>query len=254
MRADSPRLGPILLVQGGPGFSHDYLSQPLSPLAARRRLVCIDDCPAARAPGVVNAFDASVVACADAICTTARDGPISVVAHSWGCLVLLVAMSLPDRAESLDRLIAGGVLVNPAPLDRSSLNQVASQVRGRTPWLTRLAFLYDACIRRDSDAAMTRLLPSYGGGSGAGQKKVHLGLDIKTYARVMRGAGDYRISPSVSVLSRFTLLRSERDLTPPAWIAPIACHAKRVVTLPGTGHFPMFDNPDAFVAAVAALL
>jgi pimeloyl-ACP methyl ester carboxylesterase len=254
MKANNAISGlPILLVQGGPGFSHDYLSEPLAPLAATHPFVWIDDGREGGAPRAPNAFDASVAACADAICNTAREGPISVVAHSWGCLVLLAAMNLPERAESLSRQIAGGVLINPAPLDRRSLDRVAAEVRGRTPWMTRLAFLYDLCIARDTDAAMTRLLPSYGG-SDAVRGEVHLGLDIKSYARVMKDAGDYRIAPPASVLSHFTLLRSERDITPVAFVESIAANVKRVVTLPDTGHFPMFDKPGEFAAAVEAAL
>lgn len=238
---------PVLLVQGGPGFSHDYLSQPVISLGRDFRVVAVAD----KAPaGAEATFRSSIDRVKLAIAELAQGVPFYVVAHSWGCLTLLAAL---DEVPQHWPRIAGGVLINPVPLEYRDFHAMAGSFRKRIPLRASLAILYQGLLRGNGEKVVQRLLPYYGVAPDvAGDTKIN--LDLGAYKGIMATAGAFDVDPKPELLSRFSVLRSGDDITPAALVRDITSAARRTVELAGGGHFPMLVNREPFAAALRDLL
>lgn len=102
---------PVIIVHGGPGVEHSELVEPMSPLTERHRVLWYDQRGSLRSPfnGEEQresiTFDAHV---GDLIRLAEEVGPASVVAHSYGTMIMMAALRL--RPELFRSIVLTGAI------------------------------------------------------------------------------------------------------------------------------------------------
>ncbi|MBC7375759.1 MAG: alpha/beta hydrolase [Frankiales bacterium] len=260
--------GPALVcLPGGPGRASAYL-EDLGGLSAGRTLVRLDT----RATGhsEVPADPASLrfdrlAADVEALRETLGLDQVDLLGHSAGCLVAQAwAAAHPDRVRSLtlvtptDRLQGG---------NRSDVAAIRSS-RADEPWYAEAAEAQSALVDAPASQqqALVRATRPFFYGRWDERTQAHAATaDRQSSKRAELGFGvDIESVDLAGMLSSLSSLQApvlvvggERDaLTGVASVALVAgtfAHAQTVV-LPGAGHFPWVDEPDAFRTAVTAFL
>jgi pimeloyl-ACP methyl ester carboxylesterase len=179
--------------------------------------------------------------------------PVIVVAHSWGCLIVLAAFSEGKFARLLKARIKGGLLINPVPLSRKAFDAVAKKFRGSLPLPTKLNILYNFAIKNDGNRVTELLLPYYGV-TPTIDVIAKIGLDLQRYSKGMRSVGEFDLRPDIDLLGRFIVVLGENDITDRAQLSPLLAQCREVITVPQAGHFPMFDQPTEFSRIAARQL
>lgn len=242
---------PVIVLQGGPGFSHHYLTDPLRCLEAKYRFVVPSAADTSGRTAVRN-FDEDV----STFCRVANDlggeGPLRVLAHSWGGLVLLAALT-PRYGSQLSRSFGGGVIVTPLPAARDGLDAVAQGFRARIPLRVKASALCHAGITGNTERLMRLLLPFYGTDIRV-SADFRFGLNLRHYFKAHASVGRYAFEIDDDALRGMTLVITERDITPPNLVQDLTSRAGNVVQLLNCGHFPMIEQPERFLAIISECL
>lgn len=119
---------PLVVVHGGPGMGHDYLSGPFSQLADRYRLVFYDQRGNGRsdefAPGQKVTVD-DLVNDLEALRKDLGLDRINLAGQSWGAIIAIkYTASHPDRVGKL-------LLLEPAPGSSAALPVFVQRIRDR---------------------------------------------------------------------------------------------------------------------------
>jgi pimeloyl-ACP methyl ester carboxylesterase len=113
----------VVVVHGGPGFNHKYLTSSLLPLAAHFRLVFYDQhSGGAVTPASLTAQLRRILAAA------AIDGPPVVLAHSWGSYLAFACLTLPDAPA-----VRGAMMVSPVPLTLKGFKRAGVRFQNSLP-------------------------------------------------------------------------------------------------------------------------
>lgn len=234
---------PVLVFHGGPGFSHDYLIEPLRFLAGHRQLIFFDQpgCGETPAPAQGATLAATIRHAAEVLEAVSDGKKIGTIAHSWGALVL--AGALAQASGSLR--ISEGILVNPTAVNRRDYETARRSFSRRVPLGTKLKILVGAMTRADGTWIMKQLMPFYVGAGSASDVPV-IRLNLRTYRSVDASLGDFDFTPALNRLERTAIVLGSADFTTPAEIQALTAVVPRVETLPGAGHFPFVETPVAF--------
>jgi len=254
---------PVVVVHGGPDFSHQYLLPDLDRLADSVRLVYYDQ------RGRGRSFDAdgsdavtieSEVGDLDAVCRSVDVGPVALLGHSWGCLLALEhAVRYPAGVSHL-------ILMNSSPVSTAGAIAMRHELaRRRTP---------------DETAAMRRIVssPEYRNGqlnADAAYYRIHFATAfhrrdlLETLVGRLRVAvspegivrarrieqalyeqtwsGNYDLLPRLrSVRIPTLVIHGDRDFVPVGIAEEIASgiDGATLVVLTHCGHFAYLDQPD----------
>jgi proline iminopeptidase len=234
----------VIVLHGGPGFDHEYLVEPLEFLAGRRCLVFYDQpgCGSTPPPAGGATPDHTFRHARSVLDTVCAKRPIGVIAHSWGALVLAGALA-QDRSRT--PAFTEGLLVNPTAINRRDYEISRANFASRIPFKTKLRILLAVTARFDGMRIMNMLLPYYADNPATGDPRP-IRLNLETYRSVDRKLGDFDFSGSLSPLNRLTIVRGQADFTTPLEIRELVETAASLVSLPGAGHFPFYEAPDAF--------
>ncbi len=115
---------PLVILHGGPDFSHSYLLPELDRLSIRFRLLYYDQRGRGRSSGAIAPEDVTIESEVDDI-DRLRDyfgfGSIALLGHSWGVLLALeYATRHPDRVSHL-------ILMNSSPASHADLLRFRQQ-------------------------------------------------------------------------------------------------------------------------------
>lgn len=275
--SDGPPDGdPILVVHGGPGFSHGYMRPWLQTLAVRRRLVCFDLPGAGRSsrqPGSgypLEEYLADVRAVQDSV----LGRPTALLAHAWGAILAVEhALLHPDAVSAV-------ILVNPLRILTAESQDHEAQARmiqavdpdvvqryvsDVYPNLQRaLAGDLDAWHAVDTSPWWARMWKTQFASappSGWDEAAVGIGWGLEAY---FAHKGRAMLSPD-EPLAQYDLAERAAHLTVPVLIVGCAhdanyvamprIHAEplaraiphvEVVILDGVGHFPFVERPAEF--------
>lgn len=260
------RSGPIVVIHGGPDVGSGYLRAHLPVAMPEDADLFFLDLPGVGRSSLRKDLRPTVEAMTEGVREAARSMGVerpSILAHSFGALVAL--RWVLEDAEGIDRLL----LVDPDPPVRSDWDRALAALEARRSgedrrWLAsagageawretpEAAEAYLRVLVRPhahptigTDGLVFDLAPS--GLTGFGE----VGRSVRA------GAGAWDLRSGLRGISCPTLI-----VTGPASPYPLAVFEDmaarmqnaRVSVLPDTGHFPFFEAPDRFRAAVAAFL
>lgn len=236
---------PVVVVHGGPGFSHDHLVAPLRPLAVRRSLVFYDQPGCGRSGGSPEALTPGLVA--DHLRALLRSfaQPFGLLAHSWGCLVAIEATGGSDESAPKPR---EGLFVTPAAPTRDGWDASVGRLLARVPpdvvqdFMTKLA--------AGADVSFDPLLPFYCSKPVAATDAV-LAVRGATYLACVDRLGPFDLRAAARrLLPAIDVTVGRDDFTPPEAWRDLAAVARRSTTL-DTGHFPFWEDPVGFARVLA---
>jgi pimeloyl-ACP methyl ester carboxylesterase len=264
--------GPRLIcLPGGPGRASAYL-EDLGGLAAGRTLVLLDgratghsEVPADPATLRFDRLADDVEALREHLSDEQGLDELDLLGHSAGCLVAQAyAAAYPERVRSLVLVTPSGRLQGG---DRSDVASIRAS-RSDEPWYVGAAEAQDAlayAAPAQQQALVRATRPFFYGrwdertqahaatADSQSSKRAELGFAAGVEEVDVPGLLARLASLEVPVL----VLGGERDaLTGVASVHAVAATfpGAQAVVLPGAGHFPWVDEPEAFRAAVAGFL
>ncbi len=246
----------LVAVNGGPGWSHDYMAATWDLAARGARVVLYDQRgtgdssrPAAGDYGLP-----AYVADLDAVRAWTGQPRVVVLGHSFGAMLALAyAGAHPDRVRAL-------VVVDAMPLRAADLPAAGAiaerqlQARASAHPASKVPRVGDDCWPEEHADAITAFTrdespfePAF-----SGQR-----CSVATALGTMRALGDYDVTPALSAVHAPVLyVRGEADepqMVSEGEVLRALPHARRVV-LPGCGHYVMIECRAAFDEAVGAFL
>jgi pimeloyl-ACP methyl ester carboxylesterase len=244
---------PMVIVHGGPGFDHGYLTRPLAFLARHRTLIFFDQPGCGRTPPPAEgASAAATFRHFRALLDHLHAESLGVIGHSWGALVAVAAMAeagvLPPFAEA--------IFVNPTPIKGAEYAEARSAFLLAVP-PDRLGEMQRLVGSGAAGADVFAVLMPYYLGKPATATLPRLDVSPATYFAVdasLASLGAFDFSGGLSAFRRLGLILGERDFVKRNLIAEVIGRADRVITMPGIGHFPSFEAPREFEAAVTTLI
>lgn len=270
-RVDGSGSRVVVVLHGGPGFTHDYLADDLLPLADAHRVINYDQRGSGRSTLVTgaDALDARrFVDDLEAVRLHFGLQRLTLLGHSWGAAVAaLYAMRHPQCVERL-------VLVGPMPLRRDELNNTFARVRasGDAEWRSQLQARGQALLAAPGDetacrafydtwftpffgipAARARSRGSFCAGTADSRRNKALQVDRHTVASL--GSFDWRntlgavTAPALIVHGSVDVISADSARE---WAA--ALPGARFALLEGVGHFPYLEAPEQFYPLVKAFL
>lgn len=246
---------PLLFINGGPGFDHSFhhLSPVWEQLAASRRVVFFDQ-PGTGQSWPVGPEDsvslAEVIDSMEAI-REALDAPrLILIGHSWGGYVAMTyALRYPANVEAM--ILVDSVAPKIASTEflfGTLFPDIAGQLRGLSAEypdqvqkyirLTTAMSFYSPEIRDRIIAAMGR-------------------VEYNSRLEVLDGEA-HDLTAELSALAMPVLVttgRFDANISPrTAWALHQAIPRSKFVVFERSGHFPMLEEPEAFVAAIKEFL
>lgn len=265
---------PLIVLHGGPTFSHRYLLPEIDILASSSTLILYDQRGRGRSAERLQASDVDIESEIEDL-NRIRDHlgleRVALAGHSWGGLLAAeYALRHPERVSPL-------IFMNSAPLSHESFMRFRSEmVESRSPEtqkeLLRIAatteyqqgdveaerefnrLYFRATIRSEVllEAIVARM------GSGLTPESLMLAREITDRLnRQTWMSPDYSLLPQLNQVSAPTLvLHSEYDLIPVSVAHEIAAASTnaRLVVLEGCGHFAFAERPDQVAEAVNEFL
>jgi len=257
------RLGegpPVVVLHGGPGAHHDYLLPGYDRLATGRELVYYDQRGGGRSP---VARDVPVgwqehVADLDALREAWGLDRLVLLGYSWGALLaLLYATANPMHVARL-------ALVSPAPAWRAARDDFerAFQARTTAPALqAERAALRESGLRERDPAGYQRRLfelsvRAYFADPARAHELTPFRVTGRTQQEVWASLGDFDLRPSLGAVTCPALvLHGDADPIAPAAAQEVATLLRAEWhLLPGCGHVPHVEAPEAFVALLDRFL
>ena len=261
---------PIVMINGGPGFTSDYLADDLTSMARNHLLFVYDQRGIGRSTLV---SDASALAAQryvedlEAIRQHLGLKQLTLLGHSWGAApAALYAMQYPERVRRM-------ILVGTIPAKRTALASAFDTMAAARDSTTRRRMTELSQIRatNPADLAACReyyqlwFAPFFGASNAANRMtgnvcagspeslKNKQNVDKFTFASL----GDWDWTTSLSKAVAPTLIiQGELDPLPieeaRKWAA--AMPNARLLELKGIGHFPYVETPEIFFAAVDQFL
>jgi proline iminopeptidase len=231
---------PIVVLHGGPGFSHSYLRPHLDFLSSQRQLNYFDQLGAGDtvlSPEEVT-FSRIRNHSLAVIRNFAVDGRVTIVAHSWGGLIALACLDA-DRNLEVD-----GLLINPLPSTRTGFEAMRGALFSKLPDDLLSEILSDD-IRYLTEAQIERLLKYYVSPQST-VRPASISFDMARYQSVCGTLDNYDYTGVLERLRSCHALLGADDFIDPLMINSVAAAAASVVSLNDCGHFPFLERPVEF--------
>jgi proline iminopeptidase len=245
---------PLVLCHGGPGM-WDYLEPLARMLDDRVTVIRYDQRGCGRSGGSGPFSVAQSVADLDALRARLGYDAWSVSGHSWGAaLALECAMAHPDRSSSL--LYVSGVGIGKA----WNAAYHAEADRRRTPEqnarLAELAAIASRDVADEREYRRLAWLPDNATELADAPFRINYEAN-RTISNEMKTWDEADKAAQAAQLTVPTLIVHGLDDTRPHWAIDSLASALSnvtVVKIPGAGHFPWMDQPEATAAALRACL
>lgn len=232
----------IVVIHGGPGFSHDYLVSHLSFLSEEHQIIHFDQygCGKTVAPSESLTFNLIAAHAADVLSYFQSNNEIRVIAHSFGVAVLLSALS------QLPKLQVSGMILNAVPTNKFRFDSMRNELFQRMgPDI--VASLPAAAQTGLDQQQISDLLKFYISPDSA-PDLAGFTFDFLTYNLVYETLNHFDVSDSVFRLGQCDLVLGTDDFIRPNLISDIAASCKSTTTLNSAGHFSFAEQPEAFRA------
>jgi proline iminopeptidase len=261
---------PVVLINGGPGFTSDYFADDLTTMSRNHSLLVYDQRGIGRSTLVSEATALAAERYVDDLEAIRKHlglDRLTLLGHSWGVVpATLYAMQHPQRVRRM-------ILVGAVPAERRGLDEAFQRLAaGRdSATIRRMEELSRIRLATPDDRTACReyyqlwFTPFFGTSSAASRMKGNVcagsseslrnkqNVDKFTFASL----GNWEWTTSLrSVRVPTLLIHGERDPLPiegaRRWAA--AMPDARLLELKGIGHFPYVEAPDVFFPAVDRFL
>jgi pimeloyl-ACP methyl ester carboxylesterase len=229
---------PLLVINGGPGFSHTYLRKIAEPLKRHRTVVFYDQ-PGCGETRVADPPDAALTFrhFADLVDTLFPAGDLGLIIHSWGVLVALGARAAGMRRAAF----SDGLVITPVPVARRRYDQAAQNLFARIPADTQARYLKLA--GEGHAAAIVELLLPYYLSKPVPPEALGIEIDMATFASVGASLGDFDFSAHLPLLRRCAALTTGGDFSTPDLVEDLLAAVADRYFLADVGHFPLHEAP-----------
>lgn len=238
----------LIVLGGGPGFSHSYLVEGLAPLERDFELIYVDypGCGRSRATQEAAPFPATVDAVIGALRPHWETGRAQVLCHSFGATVLGAALAARPKLA-----IEKCVLANPSPPTRERCDSAETALLARISDEDRLRLSETLAGRASPVGLAKRLLPYYCGRD-RDLPTVDLDFYPDAYTAIAATIADFDfVETLATVPNRLYLFGSSDFISPDLFTDALAGPGAGARTLPG-GHFLFADAGPEFCRTVAA--
>jgi pimeloyl-ACP methyl ester carboxylesterase len=244
--------GPVLLVvHGGPGMDYSYMVKGLAEAGKSRTLVYYEQTPV-RGTSIEGASAQRQVEELAGIVghlAQAENGPVGLLAHSWGTYLALELVR--EDAGGISHL----VLVNPAPLTWERLGAAGERLVSRVqPEHISEVERLEAVGTEEAGLVVIQLI---GSAYVAPEFRHKIFPRFDRYNPAVNAAvlGSVEGYDQISITSRFgnaalSLIYGDSDFLLPGDTAELQPFARHVVTLSNCGHFPFDEQPAALIEAL----
>ena len=254
---------PLLWIEGGPGLPA-HLARPDVELLADRfcaHLVNAPGCGRSSPPADYSLE--THVRYFDDVRRALGLGRVTVMGHSWGGLVALaLALGVPEAVERLI-VIDGYAGEASVPEDTATVarDRALDRVRGES-WFDEAVAVFGEGVgtARELDERFGSCWPLYFAEPDSPDSRAHIERLTRELRWNLDAANAWEPEPDVDLLPELPALRvptllivGEHDfICGPAWNRPIADAIPGSVyaEIPGVGHFPQYEAPEAFRRSV----
>jgi pimeloyl-ACP methyl ester carboxylesterase len=245
------RGGKLIVLGGGPGFSHDYLVPALAPLERRFELIYIDypGCGKSRTAHPAASLEDTASAVVDALRAYVNSDPVDLLCHSFGS-VALGSMLSSETAINFRKC----VLANPSPHSRNLCDEAQIALLSRLS-AEDVAFLEATLTGRDSrpEALMDRLLPYYCGRT-RDLPSIKIELFLDAYLAISNTLGDFDFADAMASIPNRLYLFGSTDFIGPELFRDVLDSPGVAWKILEGGHFLAYDAEDELCAAVERFL
>lgn len=238
---------PILVVHGGPGFSHDYLVKGLLPIAEKRTMIFYDQ-PTDRDKNKEskNFSHTTVFSHFRWLANEfSNKNPVGIIAHSWGVLVVIAGLTETSLQKSPSPNLSKILFLNPMPVTAQALKGSRRNLMNRMSWLSMIRLVFLIAINANGQKIMKELLPYYVSDRSLIPQE-GFKFDKQTYLKILQQLKFYDLLNRLPALPKFNLLLSEQDFITSSHLAPLIKVASDQFIIKNSVHFPMWENPKDF--------
>ncbi|MEP3474930.1 MAG: alpha/beta fold hydrolase [Hyphomicrobiales bacterium] len=237
----------ILVLHGGPGYTHDYLVEPLKSLSSDHSLIFYDQ------PTLTTTKDHAENFTPEFICKhfkwlshhLAKDKPLNIIAHSWGCLLFLASQADPSLSNEPSCEFSNCLLLNPTPVTSKKFAACSQNLMKRIAKLDKLKLLFWTLTRKEGSTIMKSLLPYYVMDHETIPQE-EVALDTKTYLTLAQKLKKFDLSQSLPKLSNVKLVTCDHDFITLEQIDDLTKAYPNIETIENSGHFPFWEQPAEF--------
>jgi proline iminopeptidase len=261
----------LVVIQGGPGFTMDYLLEDLTPLARNRVLIFYDQRGVGGSTLVSDSLSLTGERYAEDLESLRKHfgmAKLNLLGHSWGAgVVALYAKSHPERIGRV--LLVGAMPLTQAALVKAFGAMAAARDSASTARMAALSAAreadpgsYGPCREFyglwftpffGNPATMQRSRGDFCDGTPESRRNKMAAVDRYTFPSL--GAWDWR-AVARTIASPALVIHGTEDPLPlhraREWAALMP--DARIVVLPGIGHFAYLEAPEQFFAAADAFL
>lgn len=232
----------VIFINGGPGFSYNYLVNPFSFLMARYKVIFFNQLGCGETPRTFRNLTLKHTSEHISILLKkfSQDQPITVVAHSWGAVAFLDAANYIKNINNFKKII----FINPMPWLRKQYEEARQGFINRIPIRKQHQIfekLNDPIKGKD---IMTDLLPYYT------PKPIKLSgsefkLDLQTYHAVNNSLGIFDYRNIYKYIGMVKIITGGCDFISPKMIIDLV-DPSDVYVMKNIGHFPFYEDATKF--------
>ena len=242
---------PILVLHGGPGFSHDYLVKGLLPLAKKRTLIFYDQPTFENTPLSEDNFSPQTIFAHFRWLAyeLSQKEPLGIIAHSWGSLVVIAGLTEPNLQTRPSPALSKILLLNSMPLTAKDLMRSRENLIGGLSWLAKIKLSLLIFFNASGQKIMNELLPYYVYVQSCIRQDAFK-LSTKTYFNILQQLKAYDFEKELGALPELDILLSENDFITSSHLQSLIEIAVNQFTITKSVHFPMWENPKEFHAVI----
>jgi pimeloyl-ACP methyl ester carboxylesterase len=218
----------VVVVHGGPGFNHRYLTSALLPLAADFRLVFYDQRTRGGAvtPAGLTAQLGKILAAAGK-----AEGPPIVLGHSWGSYLAFACLASPNAPD-----VRGALLLSPMALTLQGFDRATARFKKSLP--------------NPPPTSIKDLFPYYlakrnRGKTGIQVPQFNATVYGKVTAALQRSSYDFRKAARFLPEATHLVFGRQDSLSTPSDFRGLPRRIT-ISNIPGAAHFAFAEQPDVF--------
>lgn len=241
--------GPKLLVlHGGPGFTHNYLVEPLKDLSSNYTLIFYNQPSFDDAKKSGEKFTPSYIYRHFRWLShhlSEKEEPINIIAHSWGCLVFLASQADKNLSNEPICRFDKTLLINPVPVTAKKFSLTSQNLIKRLSFMDRLKLTYWTISKKEGSEIMKALLPFYVNDPSTIPEE-DMPLDKQSYLKLIAQLKKFDYSKSLPNIPHLKLLCCEQDFISFDLLDDLTQTYPVIETIKNSGHYPFWEKKTEF--------